>query len=152
MNSEPPSKDTRADPYPIRGFWALVVTQFQGAFNDNAFKTLITLYLLSVFVDETVRRIMIPLAMALFTVPYLLFSMYSGALADRNSKHRVIVWTKWLEIFVMLCGLMGFLVGNTTVSAVLLLVTLFLMATQSTLFSPAKYSAGDIASPQPLVG
>ena len=29
----------------VRGFWALMVTQFQGAFNDNALKLLIMWYL-----------------------------------------------------------------------------------------------------------
>ncbi|MHC4216100.1 MAG: MFS transporter, partial [Planctomycetota bacterium] len=135
MNIEPPSKNARADPYPIRGFWALVATQFQGAFNDNAFKTLITLYLLAFYTDDGVRRLMIPLATALFTVPFLLFSMYSGALSDRNSKKRVIVWAKWFEILIMLSGLVGFFFRSPP----LLLATLFLMATQSTLFSPSKY-------------
>jgi len=131
----------------IRGFWALIATQFQGAFNDNAFKTLITLYLLAVYTDERVRRYMIPLAMALFTVPYLLFSIYAGALADRNSKKRVIVWTKWLEIVVMVAGLTGFLLR----SPAMLLVTLFLMATQSALFSPAKYGIlPELLSPRRL--
>ncbi len=141
MNTEPPNSDTQrsAVPYPIQGFWALVVTQFQGAFNDNAFQTLITLYLLNVFHDEMIRRLMIPLAMALFTVPYLLFSIYCGAVADRNGKKRVIIWAKWLEIVIMLCGLAGFLAGRPVVAASVLLATLFLMATQSTLFSPAKY-------------
>ena len=29
----------------IRGFWALNATQFQGAFNDNAFKLIITFFM-----------------------------------------------------------------------------------------------------------
>jgi acyl-[acyl-carrier-protein]-phospholipid O-acyltransferase/long-chain-fatty-acid--[acyl-carrier-protein] ligase len=123
----------------MAGFWALVATQFQGAFNDNAFKMLITLHLLNVFVSEDVHRAMIPLTLALFTLPYLLFSMYSGALADRVSKKRVIVWTKWFEVFVMLLGLGGFLLGDPKATAGVLLVTLFLMAMQSAVFSPAKY-------------
>ena len=136
MNSERAGNGgTSSTSYPVSGFWALVVTQFQGAFNDNAFKTLIILYLLAFYTDDGIRRLMIPLATALFTVPYLLFSMYSGALSDRNSKKRVIVWAKWLEIPIMLIGLAGFFFHSPP----LLLATLFLMATQSTLFSPSKY-------------
>lgn len=133
------TRDRSGRPGSTAGFWALVATQFQGAFNDNAFKMLITLHLLNLFVSEQIHRMIIPLTLALFTLPYLVFSMYSGALADRVSKKRVIVWTKWFEIFVMLCGLCGFLIGNRVVTAAALLATLFLMATQSAVFSPSKY-------------
>jgi hypothetical protein len=30
-----------------RGFWSLIVTQFQGAFSDNALKTVVTFFGLS---------------------------------------------------------------------------------------------------------
>jgi len=130
---------TRPEERSSGGFWALVATQFQGAFNDNAFKMLMTLYLLNVFVDERVHRFMIPVSFGLFTLPFLLFSMYSGALADRNSKKRVIVWAKALEIAIMLCGLGAFMIRDPHFTAVVLFGTLFLMAAQSTLFSPAKY-------------
>jgi len=32
----------KTNPEGVRGFWSLIVTQFEGAFNDNALKTLVT--------------------------------------------------------------------------------------------------------------
>ena len=40
----------------LRGFWALIVTQFQGAFSDNALKTLVTFIGLAAAEDGALRR------------------------------------------------------------------------------------------------
>ena len=39
----------REEQFQNRGFWALVATQFQGAFNDNLYRYIITFYMLSLF-------------------------------------------------------------------------------------------------------
>jgi acyl-[acyl-carrier-protein]-phospholipid O-acyltransferase/long-chain-fatty-acid--[acyl-carrier-protein] ligase len=124
------------------GFWALIATQFQGAFNDNAFKFIIIFYLPRLFLDPevgashpTMLRLITPLSAALFTIPFIIFNAYAGALADRYSKKAVVVWTKYAEVAIMVCGLVAFWLG----SPVLIWSVLFLMAAQSTFFSPAKY-------------
>ncbi|MEK7307158.1 MAG: MFS transporter, partial [Nitrospirota bacterium] len=67
--------------------------------------------------------------------PFLLFSGYAGHLADTFNKRRVLIITKSLEIIAMGLGLFALLSGRIG----LMLGVLFLMALQSTLFSPAKY-------------
>ncbi len=115
------------------GFWALVATQFQGAFSDNLFKMLVILSLPAMV--GSAEYPVTALAFLLFNIPFLLVPGFSGALADRLSKKTVTVITKYMELGVMSLGLVSFMVQ----SAPLALATLFLMATQSALFSPAKY-------------
>ncbi|MCH2126180.1 MAG: MFS transporter [Pirellulaceae bacterium] len=116
-----------------RSFIGMTVTQFLGAFNDNLFKQLMLLLSLKVAVVD--RQ---PLAMLVFSVPFLLFSGYAGFLSDRHSKRSVIVASKIAEIFVMLLGMTAFLVYGKLGFAGLLAV-LFLMGTQSAFFGPGKY-------------
>jgi acyl-[acyl-carrier-protein]-phospholipid O-acyltransferase/long-chain-fatty-acid--[acyl-carrier-protein] ligase len=114
-------------------FWGMIVTQFLGAFNDNLFKQL--MLLLSLKVSSQDRQ---PVAMFVFSAPFLIFSGYAGYLADRFSKRTIIVWAKVAEIAVMLLGLVAFLafaVGGFPG----LLVVLFLMGAQSAFFGPSKY-------------
>jgi acyl-[acyl-carrier-protein]-phospholipid O-acyltransferase/long-chain-fatty-acid--[acyl-carrier-protein] ligase len=124
----------------LRGFWALIATQFQGAFNDNAFNLVISLYLMGLYgVSETsdgaeANRVT-SVATMLFALPFIFFPGWAGALADRYSKRTITVVTKVWEVGVMLLGLMAFALQLPW----LIWVTLFLMTMQSTFFSPAKY-------------
>ncbi len=115
-------------------FW----TQFLGAFNDNVFKTGITMLIAfgdgHPFVEN--RESGVSLAMGIFILPFFLLSAYAGLLSDKFSKARLMRATKIWEIFVMLIGSVGFLTTNMT----LLFITLFMMGAQSTFFGPAKYS------------
>ena len=72
---------------------------------------------------------------AVFVIPFLLFSGYSGQLADRLSKRSVLISVKVFEIGVMAAGIAVFF--STRIEW--MLVILFLMALHSTIFSPAKY-------------
>jgi hypothetical protein len=38
---ESQAEQAAPDHLPMRGFWSLIVTRFEGAFNDNALKTLV---------------------------------------------------------------------------------------------------------------
>jgi MFS family permease len=121
--------------YHDTSFWGMTVTQFLGAFNDNLFKQLMLLLSLKVAVDQ---RDLQPVAMVVFSAPFLLFSGYAGYLADRYRKQRIIVASKVAEIGVMLLGVVGFLAFATMGFPGLLLI-LFLMGTQSAFFGPSKY-------------
>ncbi len=106
-------------------------TQFLGAFNDNIFKMVVSF---------TAMRAMgnvegVSLVGAVFILPFLLFSGYAGHLADRFDKRSVLVWMKWLEVVAMALAVPALLSGHLPS----LLAVLFLMAAQSTFFSPAKY-------------
>ncbi len=116
-------------------FWSFLVAQFLGAANDNAFKVTILLLILATVPDEATQVLYASSATAFFPIPFLLFSPIAGYLADRFPKHRVLFWTKVPEIAAMGLATAGF----AAASLPLLLFALFLMATHSAFFSPAKY-------------
>ena len=124
-----------ADGLLSRGFAFFISTQFLGAFNDNAFKFLIIGFAMSRLTPEGAKDY-VPLASSLFILPFLLFSSYAGYLSDRFTKRRVMIWTKVMEVAVMLAGFVFFYYG----AIYWLLAVLFLMGAQSTFFSPAKYA------------
>ena len=115
------------------GFWALIATQAQGAFSDNVLKMLVVLSLPSMVNDPEYP--VTAVAFMLMSLPPLLFPSLAGSLADRFSKQRVAVMTKILEIAVMAMGLAAFRFQSPT----LIWFTVFMMATQSAFFNPAKY-------------
>ena len=69
-----------------RGFWCLMVTQFQNAFSDNALKQLIILVLLAsaaTSAGEAEQDRLVALVTAVFSAPFILFAMLGGWMADR---------------------------------------------------------------------
>lgn len=58
-----------------KGFWALMVTQFQNGFSDLALKTLIVFLVLARPMPEEERNTYVALAGALFAAPFIMFSM-----------------------------------------------------------------------------
>lgn len=124
-----------ASPLKKPGFIAYLATQFAGAFNDNLFKLLLICFASNLLAGTGHDKIYVPIAGALFILPFLLCSSYAGYLADRFSKKQVMVGTKVAEIVIMLCGLLLFRLQTVN----LLLLVLFCMGAQSTFFSPAKY-------------
>jgi acyl-[acyl-carrier-protein]-phospholipid O-acyltransferase/long-chain-fatty-acid--[acyl-carrier-protein] ligase len=117
-----------------RSFWSIVVTQFLGAFNDNAFKQLVLLLAVDMTGEESGGNFQ-AIATALFALPFILFSGFAGNLADRFSKTRVIQLCKIAEILVMVLGAIAFATGSMP----FLLGTVFLMGAQSAFFGPGKY-------------
>ncbi|MCW5723611.1 MAG: MFS transporter [Maricaulaceae bacterium] len=122
-----------------RRFAPMLAAQTLGAFNDNMFRN--ALVILVTYEGLTLSglspQVMAPLAATLFTLPLFLFSALSGQIADRYDRAAVMKAAKLGEIFLMLVAALGFLLN----SAPVLFATLFLMGTQSALFSPAKLSA-----------
>ena len=112
----------------------LNVTQFLGALNDNVFKLLIVLFLIALQGTDVASNVTAS-AGAVFVVPFLLFSAFAGKLADRFSKRNIVVLAKVAEVVVMAAGCAVFI----SKSAFGLYCVLFLMATQSAFFAPAKY-------------
>lgn len=122
-----------------RRFVPLFITQFLGAFNDNLFKT--SLFVMISFHGLGQNTILPPsqmlnLGALLFVLPYFLFSAVAGQLATRFNKARLAQLTKIIEVLVMSVAAYGFYIK----SAPLLLLCLFMMGTQSTLFGPIKYA------------
>ncbi|MFA5191182.1 MAG: acyl-[ACP]--phospholipid O-acyltransferase [Verrucomicrobiia bacterium] len=134
-----PLRQDRQDACPAlseRGFWSLIVTQFQGAFSDNALKNLVILLLIVGAPRSQSERYLIgELVAGIFSLPFILFSMVGGFLADRWSKRTVTVGVKGFEILVMTVALAGLMAGSLPVQ----LAAVFLMGTHSALFGPSKY-------------
>ena len=117
------------------GFWSLIATQFQGAFNDNGLKFLILYLIIGTNLTPDEEETKVLLVGALFALPFILFSMTGGYFADRFSKRSVTIGTKLFEIGVMLFAIVGFALHSMTMS----LAALFLASTQGALFGPSKY-------------
>jgi acyl-[acyl-carrier-protein]-phospholipid O-acyltransferase/long-chain-fatty-acid--[acyl-carrier-protein] ligase len=117
------------------GFWSLIVTQFQGAFNDNGLKFLVFYLIIERNFPPAVRDRFILLVGALFAIPFILFSLVGGYFADRYSKRAVTIGTKLFEICVGLFAIAALAAGNLTMEA----AAVFLISTQGALFGPSKY-------------
>ncbi len=121
-----------------RRFAPFFLTQFLGALNDNVFRN--GFLILATFQGALVlgmdESMLANVAGALFILPFVLFSATAGQLADKYEKSLLIRNIKLLEIVLMVIAAIGFALGNY----VLLLVVLFLMGCQSTLFGPVKYA------------
>lgn len=124
-------------PHSLRGFWALFVTQFQGAFSDNVLKNLVVFMMLGLDVSLARKHDIGEKVTGLFSLPFIVFSMAGGYLADRHSKRQVMIGVKIFEVFVMLVALAGFAGRNLT----LLLACIFFMGTHSAFFGPSKYGS-----------
>lgn len=123
----------------MAGFKALFWTAFLGAANDNFFKN--ALVMLIAFKGMEVwgldHKSVIALAGGVFILPYFLFSGIAGELSDRIERSKVVQLTKYWELLIMAGASLCFFLESYD----WLLVVLFCMGTQSTVFGPAKYSA-----------
>ncbi|MES2985258.1 MAG: MFS transporter [Pseudomonadota bacterium] len=129
-------------------FLSFLTAQFLGAFNDNAFKLVVSMASLSLILDPAKQQSYIAITSALAILPFLLFSGYAGYFADRYAKSNVLRISKATEILAMLAALIIFASGQKIDH---LLITLFLLATHSAFFSPSKYSIlPEILSPADL--
>ena len=135
--SEPTTRPEPATPAPsyARGFWSLILTQFGGAFNDNALKTLVTFIGLNMALSAAMHKALLPLTGALFALPFIMFSMTGGFLADHFSKRRVTIWVKLWEVFIMLFATTGFALNNLPMG----LAGILFMGVHSAIFGPSKY-------------
>jgi len=118
-----------------RGFWSLFITQFQETFSDNAYKFLLISFIIAMNLTTSQRDSFVLVVGALFAIPFILFSMTGGYLADRFSKRSVIIGMKIAEIVVMGVALAGLAIHSFPV----MIVALFLRSAQSACFSPSKF-------------
>ncbi|HEY3121335.1 MAG TPA: MFS transporter, partial [Vicinamibacteria bacterium] len=117
------------------GFWSLIAAQFQGAFSDNVYRALVIFLLIGAGASRDESYRMGELVSALFSLPYILFSMAGGWLADRYSKRSVTVATRAVGLAVMSVALVGLARGDRSI----LLLAVFLVGVQGALFGPSKY-------------
>jgi len=121
-----------------RRFAPFFTTQFLGALNDNVFRN--GLVILITFQGVSIAGMnysqLANVAAILFILPYFLFSATAGQLADKYEKSMLMQRVKLLEIVLMTIAAFAFY----SQAYVMLLLVLFLMGVQSTLFGPVKYA------------
>ncbi|MDR2213042.1 MAG: MFS transporter [Pseudomonadales bacterium] len=121
-----------------RRFGPLFITQFLGAFNDNAYKnTLVVLFTFNAAAWTGMKaEVLVNLVLGLLMLPFFLFSATSGQLADKFDKARLARWVKALEILIIAVAALGFWLHSLAV----LLGALLLLGLHSALFGPIKYA------------
>jgi len=121
-----------------RRFAPFFSTQFLGAVNDNVFCNglIILVTFQGILVLGMDYRQLANVASLLFILPFFLFSATAGQLADKYEKSMLMRRIKLLEIVLMTLAAAALM----TKSYPVLLLVLFLMGCQSTLFGPVKYA------------
>lgn len=131
---------------PWRILRGLLVSQFCGAFNDNAWKLIVALLAIERVATEfgatgpqfeTASQTQTTIAFVIFTLPLMALSPIAGVFADRLSKRTVIIAMKWVEVGLMALGTWA--LWREPSGGMLALLVLAGMGAQSALFSPAKY-------------
>ena len=135
-----------SEPQPLsRPLQGLLIAQFCGAFNDNAWKLMVALLAIRQATAgmasgpalETVAQTQTAMAFVIFTLPLVFLSLVGGTLADRISKRTVIISIKVIEVFLMAAGTVALWLNPA--GGVLPLIVLCGMGVHSALFSPSKY-------------
>ena len=116
------------------GYVSLLIAQALSVFNDNAFRYVLLLIVITVASTQASQSRLVSFCNALFVLPYILFSSYAGQVADRFSKRRVIVSLKLFEVALMIAATLAVYSGSIP----LMLAVLFLAGTHSTFLAPAK--------------
>lgn len=119
-----------------RGFYFLNATQFLGAFNDNILKQLLVFGLAAGGVwGNQLGEGGQAWAQICLAIPFVLLSGFASQFSDKYSKRRVSIMAKWTEIPIALFAMIGLWLGSLSI----VMAALFLIALQSTFFSPAKF-------------
>lgn len=128
--------------HPLRG---LLIAQFFGAFNDNAWKLMVALLAIRQATAgltpgpelEASAQTQTALTFIIFTLPLVLLSLIGGTLADRVSKRTVIISIKVVEVLLMSAGTVALWLNPA--GGILPLIVLCGMGAHSALFAPSKY-------------
>lgn len=120
-----------------RRFLPLFITQYFGAFNDNAFKmamlTMISYHLSS---SQSQSEWYQALAGSLFILPFFFLSATSGQLADKYDKALLTRCVKLFEVLLMILGSVSLFTGSIS----MMMLTLTGMGVHSAFFGPIKYA------------
>ncbi len=121
-----------------RRFAPFFATQFLGALNDNIFRNglVILITFQGVLVAGMDHSQLANVAAGLFILPFFLFSATAGQLADKYEKSMLIRRIKMVEIGLMTLATAALVSESYS----MLLLVLFLMGCQSTMFGPVKYA------------
>ena len=119
----------------VRGFLALVVTQFLGAVNDNILKGVLIYMVIDGSWTGRLGAGGQGIVSLCLSLPFIFLSGIAGEYADRFSKRDVAVVMKIAEIPIGLVAMFGFWIGNLWLT----MIALVALSSQSAIFGPAKY-------------
>lgn len=117
-----------------KNFAILNSVQFIDALVENLFKYIVIYYLIYETREQDTSNIM-ALTGAVFILPFILFSSIGGWFADKWSKSKIVLWTRFFSGFCLIFALLFILFrgGN------LIYVILFAVASSAAIFGPSKY-------------
>ena len=133
-NTTENSPASESDPRGTRSLIALLFVQTQNAFNDNFVRFVLMGLAFAVAAGTKIGDNIQYILALLITIPFIVFAPISGYFSDRFSKQRVVWYCALLQF--ALFALVAFAVWFRMIE--LAIVGFFLLAIQSTLFSPAK--------------
>ena len=117
-------------------WFKLFLLNFVGVLNDNFMKHCIIFVAVGWVMPEWMTQSqLISAVSAALVLPYLLLSPYSGEIAERFEKQKIVRLMKLLELPIVLLAGVGFWMESVWV----VLLAVLLMGMQSCLYSPAKY-------------
>jgi acyl-[acyl-carrier-protein]-phospholipid O-acyltransferase/long-chain-fatty-acid--[acyl-carrier-protein] ligase len=114
-----------------------MATQFQGAFSDNVLKQLVIFLVMAQHLPKARLDALVSDAGTWFALPFLLFSMFGGWMADRFSKRHVMIGVKTMEIGIMIFATLALASGRLDLQ----LAGICLMGVHSALFAASKYGS-----------
>ncbi len=120
-------------------FLPLFVAQAIGAFNDNVYRSALSMLFITIVsqqIGKDAANQLNTLSAACLILPFFLFSAFAGQLADKFDKSTIARRVKLIEIGIVALGSYSLFSGNTTLQ----LFSMFLAGTQSAFFGPIKYS------------
>lgn len=130
-----------------RGFWCLMGTQFQGAFSDNVLKWLVIYLVIAQKLPKDQLDSLVADSGMYFAIPFLIFSMFGGWMADRFSKRHVMIGVKTMEIGIMIFATFALTSGRMGLQ----LASICLMGVHSAFFAASKYgSLPEVVPPEKL--
>ena len=118
-----------------KDFSALFWAQISGVINDNLTRTVIIALITAHVLKNNTASFVLPL-IAIYILPFLLFSVLAGQIGDKYDKAKITRIIKFTEIFTVIIAALGFYFNSTPV----LFIALFIMGTQSAFFAPVKYA------------
>ncbi len=119
-------------------FLPLFVAQAIGAFNDNVFRSALSMLFINVLSRELVPNpeFTNTLSAGLLILPFFLFSAFAGQLADKYDKALIARRIKLAEIGIVSLASYSLFSNNVNLQ----LFCVFLAGVQSSFFGPIKYS------------
>ena len=127
---------------------ALYTTNFLSTLNDN-YQKMLGMLVVTSWVESEWKPMVISITGAALVLPYIFCSPLANRAAQVYGKKKVVRVCKLLEIPIVLMAVLGFLLKDpnlfpqyewsTIVATTLVVLSIFIIGIQSSLYSPAKY-------------